>query len=106
ENNQLVWDRIMAGGEIEAVQKSISNSIASKTNWTAKWKYVMPSGEIKTLIGYGSPYFLADRTVRFNSIVLDITQEAKNEELIARYTLELERSNEELEQFAFVACHD
>ncbi len=106
ENSQLVWDRIMAGGEIEAVQKSISNSIASKTNWTAKWKYVMPSGEIKTLIGYGSPYFLADRTVRFNSIVLDITQEAKNEELLARYTLELERSNEELEQFAFVASHD
>ncbi len=39
-------------------------------------------------------------------ISTDITQEVKNEELLKQYTIELERSNEELEQFAFVASHD
>ncbi len=36
----------------------------------------------------------------------DITQEVKNKELLKQYTIELERSNEELEQFAFIASHD
>jgi light-regulated signal transduction histidine kinase (bacteriophytochrome) len=106
QNIQLVWSKILAGGEIEKVKKSIADSIESKTKWTARWKYVMPSGEITTQLGYGSPNFLADGTVLFNSVILDITQEAKNEELLEQYTLELERSNEELEQFAFVASHD
>ncbi len=39
-------------------------------------------------------------------ISTDITQEVENKELLKQYTHELERSNEELEQFAFIASHD
>ncbi|HKK37782.1 MAG TPA: PAS domain S-box protein, partial [Cryomorphaceae bacterium] len=39
-------------------------------------------------------------------ISTDITEEVQNAELLKRYTRDLERSNEELEQFAFVASHD
>jgi PAS domain S-box-containing protein len=106
QNNQLVWDRILAGGEIEKVKKNIMDSIESKTKITTRWKYVMPNGEVKTHLGFGSPIFLTDGTILFNSVILDITQEAANEALLGQYTLELERSNEELEQFAFVASHD
>jgi len=105
-DNQLVWNNIIAGGEIDKVKRSIAQSIASKTKWTSRWKYVMPNGKIKTHLGYGSPNFLADGTVLFHSLILDVTQEVANEDLIRLYTLELERSNEELEQFAFVASHD
>jgi PAS domain S-box-containing protein len=86
ENNQLVWERIIAGGEIEVVQKSIASSIASNTKWTAQWKYVLPNGEVRTHLGYGSPSFLADGTVLFNSVILDVTQETKNEELLEQVT--------------------
>jgi PAS domain S-box-containing protein len=82
ENNQLVWDKIKAGGEIEIVNQSIVESIESKTEWTARWKYLMPNGEIKTHLGYGSPNFLADGTVLFNSVILDVTEEARNEVLL------------------------
>ncbi|MBA2611156.1 MAG: PAS domain S-box protein [Bacteroidetes bacterium] len=82
QNNQLVWDRIILGGEFDKVKKSISDSINTKTKWTTRWKYVMPSGEIKTHLGYGSPNFLADGTILFHSVILDITLEAKNEELL------------------------
>ncbi|RZS93947.1 PAS domain S-box protein [Aquimarina brevivitae] len=82
ENSQLVWDQIEAAGDIQAVQKSIAESIRTKSKWSAEWKYVKPNGEIKTHAGFGSPTFLADRTVIFNSVVFDITEEAKNKELL------------------------
>jgi len=105
-NLKLVWHRIALGGELEKLKKSIADCIESKTKWTATWKYVMPNGEISTHLGRASPAFLADGTVILNSVILDVTKEAANEALLEQYTYELERSNEELEQFAFVASHD
>ncbi|WP_323755849.1 PAS domain S-box protein [Roseivirga sp.] len=82
QNNQLVWDGIKAGGEFEKVQKSISDAIAFKAKWTCRFNYVMPSGELRIHLGKGTPSFLTDGTILFNSIILDITQEAQNEELL------------------------
>tara|TARA_R100001369_G_scaffold81955_2_gene113369 strand:- start:19912 stop:24861 length:4950 start_codon:yes stop_codon:yes gene_type:complete len=82
QDNQLVWDRIHLGGDFEDVQKSISTSITTKSRWKAQWKYVMPNGEIKTHMGYGSPSFMADGSIVFNSVILDITEEAKNKDLL------------------------
>ena len=82
----LAWDRIEAGGDMELVEKSIARSIENRTQWTCRYKYVMPSGEHRTHVGYGMPSFLTDGTIRFNSIVLDITQEANNERLLEEIT--------------------
>jgi PAS domain S-box-containing protein len=106
QNIQLVWDQIAASGEQEKLRKSIGDCVEARTKWSARWKYVMPNGEIRTHLGCASPTYLADGTVLFNTVILDVTKEAENEVLIDKYTYELERSNEELEQFAFVASHD
>jgi PAS domain S-box-containing protein len=82
QNNQLVWKQIRAGGDIDVVQKSISDSVATNSKWSAQWRYVMPNGEIKTHLGYGSPNYIANGTVIFNSVILDVTEEAKNEKLL------------------------
>lgn len=81
-DNNLVWDQIILGGEIQKVQKSIFDSVQLKKKWSARWNYVMPNGESRTHVGYGSPDFLTDGTVIFNSVILDASQEAKNEELL------------------------
>jgi hypothetical protein len=60
-----------------------------KTKWTAQWKYIMPNGEIRTHFGCASPSYLADGTVLFNAVILDVTKEA-NEALLEQYTYELE----------------
>jgi len=86
QDNQLVWNSIKAGGEFEKVQKSISDSIEFKTKWTCRYKYVMPSGELRTHLGNGTPTFLTDGTILFNSIILDVTQETQNEELLNQTT--------------------
>lgn len=81
-NLNLVWDQIKAGGDFELVKKSILKSIENKSRWNCRLKYVLPSGEIRTQLGVGTPTFLADGTIVYNSITLDITEEAKNEELL------------------------
>jgi hypothetical protein len=44
-----------------------------KTKWTAQWKYIMPNGEIRTHFD-ASPSYLADGTVLFNAVILDVTK--------------------------------
>jgi PAS domain S-box-containing protein len=106
QNIKLIWDGITQDGEVEKLKKSIADSVATRTKWTAQWNYMMPNGEKRTHLGCGSPSFLADGTVLFNTVILDVTKEASNEALLEQYTYELECSNEELKQFAFVASHD
>ncbi len=79
----LLWDQIELGGDMEEVKASIHKSIQTKSRWTSRFKIVMPNGELKTHLGNsGTPIFLADGRIMFNVIVLDITQQAKNEELL------------------------
>ncbi len=82
QNNQQIWKQVEKGGDLEAHKKSIEISIETKSLWKNKYKYVMPNNEIRTHLGYGSPTFLADGKIVFNSVILDITEEAKNEALL------------------------
>jgi PAS domain S-box-containing protein len=85
-NIDLLWDQIRLGGEIEAVKASIFKSIQTKSRWTCRFKTVISTGELKTHFGTGTPTFLADGTIVFDVIILDVTQEAKNEELLEQTT--------------------
>ena len=82
----LVWNQIEKGGNIKNVESSILKSIETKSKWTSRYNYVLPTGELRIHLGFGTPNFLADGTVLFNAIALDITQESKNEELLAQIT--------------------
>ncbi len=86
DNVDLIWEQIKAGGDFEKTQASILKSIETKSKWASRLKYVMPTGELRTHYGTGTPIFLADGTILFNSIVLDITQEVKNEEMLKQTT--------------------
>lgn len=82
QDNQLVWAQIAAGGQMDLVQKSISLSIETKKNWSARWKYILPNGEERTHMGLGTPHFMSDGTIMFHSVILDVSQEVKNEALL------------------------
>lgn len=86
DNFLLVWNQIKAGGNYDEVQESILATIQSRSKLSTKFKYVLPNGDVRYHLAYGSPNFLADGTVFFNSVILDITQDAKNEELLGQAT--------------------
>lgn len=52
-----------------------------------------------------SPVETGDSSYVF-AVIVDVTSRKKTQDELARYTQELERSNNELEQFAYVASHD
>ena len=86
DNMSLAWNQVEAGGNMKEFKSSIVKAIETKSKWTCRYKYVLPTGEVRTHMGFGTPKFFADGTILFNSIALDITQEAKNEELIEQIT--------------------
>ncbi len=54
----------------------------------------------------GVPYRISRKNQGFIGIGVDITARKQSDKKIENYTKDLERSNEELEQFAYVASHD
>lgn len=86
QDNSLVWNGIKAGGDFDEIKASISESVKNRTKWTAKWRYRMPNGELKFHIGHGSPEYLTDGSVVFNSLILDITEEKKTASLLEQAT--------------------
>jgi PAS domain S-box-containing protein len=83
ENLDLLWDQIKLGGDFEAVQANLQKSIQTKSKCIISFRYVTPTGKVRNLLGFASPRFLADGTIIFNVILLDNTQQAKNEDLLA-----------------------
>ena len=84
EDVGLPWAQIEAGGDLEKVHLTLTQSIQKKRKWVCRYKYVHPNGELRTHLGHGTPRFLADGSIIFSSVVLDVTQQAKNEELLER----------------------
>ncbi|WMN12264.1 PAS domain S-box protein [Marivirga salinae] len=108
----LVWDQIKAGGDLEAVKKSIEESIENMTQWSIQYRILRPDGEKRIIQGSGIPKFGSDGTILFNSVALDVTEQAKNEELLKdlnqqlkKHTFELEHSNEKLREIAWTQSH-
>lgn len=82
----LVWSQTKAGGAYAEVQDSIRHSLSTKTPWFIRYRTIMPNGEDKVVQGMGTPQFLSDGSVVYNSIVLDVTKASQNEELLNHAT--------------------
>jgi len=70
-----------------------------------EFRFRTPKGE-KTLWARGIVYQLEGQPSRMIGVIQDISDRKRMEETLLLKTLELERSNEELQQFASVASHD
>ena len=110
---EIVWEQIKKGGDFNEVQKSIEQSMTTGEKWHFQWRNMLPSGELRWHEGFGTPNYLSDGTVVFNSMIFDITERKQAEQKLLSVNKELktqarelERSNEELEQFAFITSHD
>ncbi|WP_290794864.1 PAS domain S-box protein [Flavihumibacter sp. UBA7668] len=77
KNPGLVWNQVKLGGDFIEVMRNINLAITNQSKWQSQWRYIYPNGQVGWQEGSGTPYFLPDGTVVFNSMVFDITEEKK-----------------------------
>ncbi|GAB3051750.1 hypothetical protein GCM10027185_62820 [Spirosoma pulveris] len=100
------------------VQQAVTRAVETHTNYSAEYRIVWPDGTRHWVQDSGQPESRGDgQPVRINGVTQEITaQRIMQEELeqqVQQRTRELQvlvadlrRSNENLEQFAYVASHD
>ncbi len=90
-DSKIIWERIAMAGDQQHLQQTILESAENLTYWHAKWRYLSPTdGQIKYHEGFGNPQKMADGTILWDSIILDITE--KNDlELLAQRTAKMAR---------------
>jgi len=73
-----------------------------------RYRIVRPDGSVRTLDGRGEVTVdpVSGSAIRMHGTGQDVTEIEQAEKELADRTLELERSNAELERFAYVASHD
>lgn len=84
QNIQSVWQGIIAGGDIEAVKNSITQSATHLMPWHATWRHVRNDGSLRYHEGFGNPQKQVDGSIVWDSIIMDITEKHNLQELAKR----------------------
>ncbi len=92
--------------DLDAVAASIGQSASDLTPWLQEYRVKFGDGTVRWLLGNATPDRLDDGAVLWHGFITDITDRKEAEQAMHQKTLALERSNTELEQFAYVASHD
>ncbi|MEX0965916.1 MAG: PAS domain S-box protein [Bacteroidia bacterium] len=77
-NNRVVWERYDER-DLESHVKSIEESSLSLSFWQHEWRYRHPDGSLRWHKGSGNPSRLADNSIIWDSIILDITPQKEAE---------------------------
>ncbi len=97
---------------MDSITEAVANPLA--TRWECEYRINNGDGKIVFVIDRGIIIRNEEgKAIRMVGAMTDITEQkfmtlqlSELNQSLQKYTLELERSNEELEQFAFVASHD
>jgi PAS domain S-box-containing protein len=85
----------------------IGHLLKNNINYSIEYRLKRHDGQYRYILEIGTPRFLHDGSFGgYMGSCLDITEMKMAQVELANQTKELQRSNEELEQFAYVASHD
>ncbi|MBC8319291.1 MAG: PAS domain S-box protein [Bacteroidetes bacterium] len=129
KENALLWDKRMYelygiqpedfGGAYEAWEKGLhpddlitartelQDAIAGKKDFHTQFRVVWPGGQVRFIEAHAVVQLASDGSPHhITGVNWDITERKRAEENLQKTLNDLERSNNDLQQFAYVASHD
>ncbi|RJQ23276.1 MAG: PAS domain S-box protein [Nitrospiraceae bacterium] len=101
------WTDRVHPDDLPLIEEEVRRSLAERLPYEVEYRVVWPDGSIRWVAGRGVfRYHEEGQAVRSLGIVIDITEKKEADQERERLIAELERSNRELEQFAYIATHD
>ncbi|MEQ8671644.1 MAG: PAS domain S-box protein [Aggregatilineales bacterium] len=104
--NDNLWEQIVLEEEWESIGKQATVIYESKEPGTIQFRCRTKTGEIIYAESHTTFIDNEDGTVLSRGVIMDVTERKHLDDMLQAYTEDLRRSNEELEQFAYVASHD
>ncbi|QPK63186.1 PhnD/SsuA/transferrin family substrate-binding protein [Methylomonas sp. LL1] len=92
--------------DVDGVWASIQASAQNLRPWHHEYRVILPKSGLRWLLGNARAERLADGSVLWYGYVSDVTNRKDDELRLQRQTEALQRSNADLEQFAYSVSHD
>ncbi|MGE5457923.1 MAG: ATP-binding protein, partial [Methanococcaceae archaeon] len=110
QKQKLIYEdiiRLIHPEDLGRVIEEIKEGVEKKRDVETEFRIILPGGKIKNINYRGRSVFnKSGQLVKRIGIIMDITERIKIQIQLENTIKELERSNTDLEQFAFVASHD
>ncbi|MGM0616292.1 MAG: PhnD/SsuA/transferrin family substrate-binding protein [Pseudomonadota bacterium] len=97
---------VIDSADIQRIADSIQRSAEQLTTWRTHYRINHPCGHQLWVEGIATPERLEDGSTLWHGYIRDITDEHATQQELEQYRASLERSNKELEHFAYAASHD
>jgi PAS domain S-box-containing protein len=105
--NPTVFYQHMHPGDVSRVKNIIAGIFKDPKPFSFEYRIIQPDSSVHTLLVTSETSVdQSGQLLRIVGIVQDITEQKAADEALAMAVEDLKRSNEELEQFAYVASHD
>jgi PAS domain S-box-containing protein len=107
EVKEAGWMGRLAPGQTETTRQKWQEALESGEPWDREFKIKGTDGDWYTILSRGVPVRDTEGNIlNWVGINLDITERRREQDQLREAKEELERSNKELEEFAYVASHD
>ena len=105
--NRAAWEAIVVPEDLLRETETLQSALQSDKKFSSEFRVIWPDRSVHFIQAEAiALHDASGRAERFIGTCRDVTEQRKAEDDLKRTMTELERSNTELEQFAYVASHD